>query len=84
MRDAALTAMKSVGGPLIEDKLRIEKVLSTHCSQNPDPNPTPNPNQVGLRHLTLTLTFYRTLTPTLALTLTLTKTSGGSPTCCAS
>ena len=29
MRDAALTAMKSVGGPLIEDKLRIEKVLST-------------------------------------------------------
>ena len=29
VRDAALTAMKSVGGPLIEDKLRIEKVLST-------------------------------------------------------
>ena len=44
VRDAALTAMKSVGGPLIEDKLRIEKVLSTHCSHNPDPTPTPSPN----------------------------------------
>ena len=60
VRDAALTAMKSVGGPLIEDKLRIEKVLSTHCSHNPDPNPTPNhspspsptptPNQVLSTH----------------------------------
>ena len=54
VRDAALTAMKSVGGPLIEDKLRIEKVLSTHCSHKPDPDPnrtpTPTPNQVLSTH----------------------------------